>query len=704
MPPVVAGATALLVGIAGGVEAIGVAGVVWASAIAEVLVGVGTSALLSFAQSALLGPSSSKGSAVTGPVKLNFTQDSQEMRTWAYGRVSAGGTLKYWVTTGQDNKYLWMVVVYHDTPIDAVEAFYVNQMLVNFTSNDATTAPFAGFMSRYDFLGAVDQAAESNLHAADPTHWTDNHRLRGIAGYVWKLTYDQTVYSTGRPEPLIVYRARKVWDFRKDTAYGGVGTHDRDDETTWEWSANSAICTADYVLGVKLDEVFIGGMKCPIDGIDIDSFVSAANICDEDVALKAGGTEKRYTLHGIVGSLEDKQSVFASMLQTMAAVPVVNNGKLGIVPGAAIAATVTLTDDDLCGPIQINPSRSFQDKHNTITSVYYDRLAKSGTADLAAVSDPDFVDADGGVTLEREIRHRFTDSGPTAQRLNKIFLADEREQLSIEATWKPKAAQIPLYGTFLWTSAIAGYTSQKMRILNRQRQPDGSFHIIARQETDSKYDWAESIDELDPPSFATHAGFDPTDIDPPPSGDITIAATSLDGVGGSSMPIVKVKVAAPANPFVTLIMVEWQQDGDSVWNAAPPITPNFGGDNYSTITGLASSNYNIRVAYRTNFGTSSWTQKGPYGATGNLPGTGGTTQDTGQYTIDGTDQSNGYVDINTGHAGATDYQLGSVQSGGLGGDFITIDGSTSMVGGIIHIGGGSWGPSAGDLITWLVYY
>lgn len=695
MPPVVAAGAALLV--SAGV------GEVTAGIIASIVVGLAESAALGAISQLVLGKAN-PGTAGAQPVKLNFGMDAQEQRMWGYGRCAAPGTLKYWVTTGGDNKFLWMVVAFHDTPIDAVEQFYVGGVLISFTSNNATTAPYNGFMSRYDKLGSLTQSVETNLNAADPTKWNSNHTLQGIAYYVWKLTYDQTAYPSGRPEPLVIFRARKLWDPRKDPAYGGSGSHDLNDETTWEWSANASLCALDYAKGVKLNNVFIGGMKAPIAGIDLDSVIASANICDENVALKAGGTEKRYTIHGLVGSLEDKQQVFAAMLQAMAAVPVVRNGKLGWVAGAAIPATVVLTDDDLAGPITVNPSRSFQDKHNTATAVYYDRLAKEGTADLAAVSDPSFVAADGGITLETEYRQRFTDSGPTAQRLVKISLANEREQLTNNTVWKPKAAQIPLYGTFLWTSAKAGYTNQKMRVLNRERQPDGSFHMIVRQETDSKYDWAESIDELDPPSFTAHAGFDPTDISAPPSGDITIAATSLDGAGGSSMPIVKVKVAAPANPFVTLIMVEWQQDGDTTWNAAPTITPNFGGDNYSVITGLVSADYNIRVAYRTNFGTSPWTQKGPYGATGNLPGAGGTTQDSGQYTIDATDQSNGFVDINTGHAGATSFQLGSAQSGGLGGDFITIDGATSMVGGVIHIDGGSWGPFAGDLLTWLVYY
>lgn len=606
MPPVIAAVAAAIVEVG---AAIGVTvGIETATFLATLAVSTATSAALSALSSTLSsGGAGHNAGQVAQPLKLRFGQYSDGPRFWGYGRCSAGGDVKYWTTSGTDNKYLWIVVAYHDTEIDAVESFYVNDptglTLVPFTGDDAT-GTYAGFMSRYDKLGTATQTVETNLDTASAA-WTSNHRLQGIAYYVWKLTYDVSKYPTGYPEPLILFRARKVWDPRLDPGYGGSGAHRLADESTWTWSQNAALCCLDYVKGVKLNGTFIGGMKCPVAGLDLDLWVAAANVCDEDVALKGGGTEKRYTVNGMVSALEDKQGVFAAMCQAMAAVPVVRNGKLGVVAGAALASATTLDDDDLAGAIIVNPSRSFQDKHNTITSVYYDRLAKDGASDIPILTYATFVASDGGITLEREVRHRFTDSIATAQRINKIMLSNEREQLTIEALWKPVAAQIPLYGTFLWTSEAAGYVEQKMRIMSRQRQGDGSFKIIARQETDDKYSWAESTEEQDPPSFVAHTSFNPYSITAPGSGDIHVSGTTIAGDGGAATAALILTADAPPSPFVIAVPTRYKLHTDSNYQAGPTIVPP---ETKAYITGIADGvAYDVGFAYRTNFGTSSYT-------------------------------------------------------------------------------------------------
>lgn len=448
------------------------------------------------------------------PVKLDFNQDGSESRHWGYGRCGSGGTLKYWETTGVDNKELWRVVAFHDTQIDAIEAYYGNDVLVPFTGSGAT-GTYANQLFRYDKLGAIDQAAETNLNAASAV-WTANHKLGGIAYFVDKQIFKSTIFPTGALDPFIIFRARRLWDprtagatittsvtdtfttsaahglvagdpvFIKDhtatftdqtgrvrtvegdftvfsaptatslklmkydgtaltlTANGAGGT-----ATEMAWTANAALCLLDYLMGVRLNGLFIGGCKCPLSLIDLDSFSAGATICDQDVDLDGGGTEDRYTVHGMVGSLEDKRSVVEAMLQAMAGFLTTKNGKLTLHVGAAETAIVTLTDDDLAGGLSVNPSRSIQDKHNIITSVRYDRLAKEGIADVPELRVSAYITEDGGLELEREIRHRFTDSNATAQRINKIFLYNEREQLTIEGGVQASRGADPAFRDFL---------------------------------------------------------------------------------------------------------------------------------------------------------------------------------------------------------------------------------------------------------------
>ncbi len=82
-------------------------------------------------------------------------------------------------------------------------------------------------------------------------------------------------------------KGRKVYDPRKDSTNGGVGTHRLNDPTTWEWSENAMLCTADFV---RCKYVGIGAGP---NGIDWSSVARIANICDQ---LNTDGT-KRFTLN-----------------------------------------------------------------------------------------------------------------------------------------------------------------------------------------------------------------------------------------------------------------------------------------------------------------------------------------------------------------------------------------------------------------------
>lgn len=668
MPPVIAAIPAALA--AGGLAAVE-GTVIFGLSTTWSAIAIGAMTLASGTLSGLMAESARNVAAVS-PQALSFNMSSDEQRVWGWGECISGGTCKYWETTGTDNKYLWMVVAFHDTEIDSVTGFYCNEASESFAGTDST-GTFSGVMSRYDKLGTINQAAETNLDSAS-SRWTSAHTLTNIAYYVWKMTADQTKYASGRPDPKIKFRARKLWDPRATTAtittsasstfttsaahgyaagdqifikdhtgtytdqFGVVRTIERDwkvydcpTTTTfrimkWDgtalavtaggsggtaskmvWTANASLATLDFVIGIRMGGVFIGGMCAPLNALDYDLINAAANTCDENVTLAAGGTEKRYTVNGICGSMEDKKAVLASLLMAMGGTELTRNGKLGWIAGGAITSTMELTDDDLHGGIKVNASRSIQDKSNTITGIYSDPTARDGTASLGAISDPDFITEDGGQVLTEELRSRFTNSGPTMQRLVKIMLADHREQLAIEAVFKPVAAQIPLGGTFTWTSGVAGYTSQKMRLIDRKRQPDGSFRLTARQETDAKYSWSESTEETDPPSFSTHVGFDPASVTAPSS--ISVTAVAVTGGSSSSIPALQVRVPTSSNPFVRRIITQWKKNADSIWMDGPTISVDFSASyTYGTITGLApSTSYDVRAAYQTNFGTSSWT-------------------------------------------------------------------------------------------------
>lgn len=78
------------------------------------------------------------------------------------------------------------------------------------------------------------------------------------------------IYQGGLPNVGAIVKGVKVYDPREST-------HSQTDSSTWEWSDNPALCLLDYLTNTEY------GCGVSYDRIDIDSFETLANVCDEEI-------------------------------------------------------------------------------------------------------------------------------------------------------------------------------------------------------------------------------------------------------------------------------------------------------------------------------------------------------------------------------------------------------------------------------------
>ncbi|GAB4527874.1 MAG: hypothetical protein Tsb0010_10620 [Parvularculaceae bacterium] len=473
MPPVIAAIPAALAVTAGAAVSAG------AITAGSLLLG-GATLALGTAQNILAGSKRRRLNGGIQGTQIALVSDPERAREWVYGETAVSGSLVFRETQGASNETLWVVISLQDTEADSIQQMFFrgDQGLeaVSFTGNDAT-GDYAGKLSKYENLGSESQLAISALDTAS-TKWTSNHRGRGVCHVALKLTFDSDTYPNGFPQPVFVVRGRKVNDPRTSTT---------------AWSRNPALCILDYLRGITINGNLIGGVGLADSLIDIDSFKAAADVCDETIT-HLSGSGPRYTLDTVISTADDHETNLNGMLAAMAGRLVVSDGKIKLFAGEAKAATVTLTDDDLAGPLRVDFTRSVQDKANAITGVF-----RSPSANYELASYPPRIDAaakaqDGGQYLTQELRLPFVSDHRTAQRISKIFLGDLREQFRINGVYKQKALQIDAWDTFTFQSDAWGVT-KKMRLLRREINPDGTVSIVAREETDAKYDWTAATDE-----------------------------------------------------------------------------------------------------------------------------------------------------------------------------------------------------------------
>jgi hypothetical protein len=152
------------------------------------------------------------------------------------------------------------------------------------------------------YLGLASQNVGGDLAAEYPGKLTVTDRFAGIALAVVDFLYDTDVYPQGRPNVTALFRGARCYDPRKDSTAGGSGTHRANDESTWEWTENSALCAHRYAT-------WAAGFNLPAAELRLADVVAAANAADVATTFtmrKPDGSTSSFS-YDAVGRLTQKQ-------------------------------------------------------------------------------------------------------------------------------------------------------------------------------------------------------------------------------------------------------------------------------------------------------------------------------------------------------------------------------------------------------------
>lgn len=258
--------------VVGIISAIG-AGVAYGFAASVVMtgfaVGFGLSAL-----SKALAPKVDLGAQIRGTTVT--TRDSAGSRKIVYGKMRVGGNVVFIHHAGADNKYLYLVVAFATHEIESYEEIWFNDNKI--WENGSFVSDWGTYVTIDRKYGTATQGASTAL-VNDVTAWTNDHKLSGIAYISFRLEWDQDKFPQGVPNITSVIKGKKVYDPRLDSTVSyGSGSHRSNDESTWEYSANSALCTRDYLVDEKY------GLGEDASTIDLTAIKTAADLSDELIA------------------------------------------------------------------------------------------------------------------------------------------------------------------------------------------------------------------------------------------------------------------------------------------------------------------------------------------------------------------------------------------------------------------------------------
>lgn len=533
------------------------------------------------------------GGNLAGSSPLQMGRDPVASRRIIYGQTRVGGPMLYAQVTGSNNEYLHIVEGLVGHACQEIGDIYFADEVVPLDGSGNATGPFAGFARVIKHLGGDGQTADANLVAESGGLWTTNHRLRRVTNIVTRLKWDATKFPGGIPNISAVVKGRLVFDPRSGLT---------------EWSANVALCVLDYLTNAD----FGLGVDYATE-IDEPSFIAAANVCDEDVALAAGGTEKRYTCNGSFELSAEPATVLEKLCAAMAGVVIYIGGKWICQAGAHQTPSATaLTEDDLRGPITVQTKLSLRDTCNRVKGTFVSPDEKWQPADITPITNATYLSEDGGVEIWRDLQLDFVTSHAQGQRLLKIELEQTRQDITVRAPCKLTALRyragsvVPVTNArFGWTDKLFIVTGLKFAVHNGGGAPALGVDLELRETAAAVWDWASGEETTYDPAPNTSLK-DARTVAAPTSLVLTSSGQGLLQPDGTYVPRLKAAWTAPADQAVQsggLIRLQYKTTAAPDWSEWGTVK----GDQVFLfiLDVLIGTAYDVRIRAENNFGAES---------------------------------------------------------------------------------------------------
>ena len=506
------------------------------------------SAVFSFAYKKLAGkPAQPDFNSFTNEAvaRKSLIRSPVAVRSIIYGEVRKGGAIVH-AETLNDNKDLYLVIALCGHEVNSIGSVFFNDTEITTGqldgSGNVTSGTFSGKAQIIKHLGSTTQTVDTVLDSAS-TVWTSNHRLRGVAYLVVKLTYETDVFPNGIPNISAVIQGKKILNVSTSaTAY----------------SNNPANIIYNYLTSNE-------GLGASTSEIDLATFQQARADCDNSISITSG-TQSRYTCNGIIELNKKPVEVIEDLISSCAGTLTYQQGKFKLKVGKASSSVKTLTDDDLSGDLKIvtRPKRS--QIYNKVKGTFVDATTDFSIKEFNTQESSAYQTSDGE-TIVNEIELPFTTDPVEAQRLALIVLKQSRQMMTLDLLLKPEHLDLGVGDVISLSNIKLGFTAKKFFILQYTLNADLSVSVIAQEYADEVYNFNASTEQV---TLATASAINL------PSATTVVTPSSIttsDTLNASSDGIVDVVLTATVSipsteAFIGQFELEYKKSTDSVFVSA----------------------------------------------------------------------------------------------------------------------------------------
>jgi hypothetical protein len=406
--------------------------------------------------------------------------------------------------------------------------------------------------------------AQSGSDAQGNKFWTADHKGGGVCYAIVDIEPDSNKNLSANPQIEFIVRGRRLWDPRKDTTYGGTGSHSRADKATWEWSDNVALAATDYRLGVYIGGVKMMGIGTPIARIRMDSRIAAANLCDTPRPLLDDEEEPMWRIAAVITNERTHRDNLQIFYDAMAGWETERGGTYRLTAGGPQTPVVAITDADLVkGPRRYKAKKPRSDRYNAVAGKFADPWNAFELQDLPLRTSSEDEAIDGGERLTMTLTLSQVPSQTQAQHLMEIARRRMRLQATATVAVPPRLRDAETMDTVTWASTYHGGEPREFHIQQWKKQRDLTLSWGLVETSPDIWDWDPEADQLDPlvaadlPSaaerLATVAGF-------------AVAASYDVGEGGQKLPVFLCSWTPIADLAVDAVIVRYRPVGATDWS------------------------------------------------------------------------------------------------------------------------------------------
>lgn len=297
------------------------------------------------------------------------------------------------------------------------------------------------------------------------------------------------------------------------------------------------------------------------------------------INFTSGGTasivkngEPRYHGGGVIKLDQPHDENIKEIVTGMGGKVIYSGGKWYIVGLSYQTPIYSFDETDLIGSVSIQTRVSRRDKFNQIGGAYISQVNQGNPSDYPIVKSTVYATADNA-DLFKKLDLPFTQRPQTAQRIAKIIMEYERQEIRFTARYKLTAMKLRCGDTFMQTFGKYGWTNKVFEVLEWKigvdtgnDSPVPYVEILAKESAASVYAFESATDEVevDPALNTTLAN--PFDVS-------VVSGFALDSVpvttlGGDTTYKILASWTAPSNAFVTSLgqfEIQYKQTSETAY-------------------------------------------------------------------------------------------------------------------------------------------